>query len=56
MFWESKAGKRKVCARERRTIEDWAHEMKRLWDEDYPSAKNIIPVCDNFNTHKAAGS
>jgi DDE superfamily endonuclease len=54
MFCEPKAGKRRVCARERRTMEDWAHEMKRVLDEDYPSAKKVILVCDNLNTHKAA--
>ena len=33
---------------------DWAHQIKRLLDEDYPDAKMVILVCDNLNTHKAA--
>ena len=33
---------------------DWALQIKRLVDEDYPGAKRIILVCDNLNTHNAA--
>jgi hypothetical protein len=54
MFSEPKAGKRTVCALEHRTMTDWAHQIKRLLDEDYPAAKKVILVCDNLNTHKPA--
>lgn len=32
MFCEPKAGKRSVCAHERRTMTDWAHQIKNLLD------------------------
>lgn len=54
MLNEPKAGKRRVCAEQRRTMTDWAHQIKRLLDEDYPDAKKVVLVCDNLNTHKAA--
>lgn len=54
MFHEPKAGKRSVCAETQRTMIDWAHQIKRLLDEDYPAAKKVILVCDNLNTHKPA--
>ena len=34
--------------------DDWALQIKRLADEDYPDAKKIILVCDNLNTHNVA--
>ena len=37
-----------------RKRDDWALQIKRLVDEDYPDAKKIILVCDNLNTHNAA--
>ena len=43
---------RKVSVRERRTAVDWAEEIKRLLDEDYPEAEQVILICDNLNTHK----
>lgn len=54
MFNEPKAGKRRVCAKEQRTMTDWAHQIKRLLDEDYPEVKKVVLVCDNLNTHKPA--
>ena len=54
MFNEPKAGKRRVCAEEQRTMSDWAHQIKHLLDEDYPEAKKVVLVCDNLNTHKPA--
>ena len=41
-----------VDAKEQRTKEDWAHQVKRLVDEDYPDADVILLVMDNLNTHK----
>jgi hypothetical protein len=54
MFNEPKAGKRRVCAEKQRTMTDWAHQIKKLLDEDYPDAKKVILVLDNLNTHKPA--
>lgn len=54
MFTEPLAGKRKVSVRERRTAKDWADEIKKLMDEDYPDVKKIRLVVDNLNTHKIA--
>jgi hypothetical protein len=54
MFNEPKAGKRTVSAHEQRTMTDWAHLVKHLLDEQYPTAKKVVLVCDNLNTHKPA--
>jgi DDE superfamily endonuclease len=54
MFNAPKAGKRSVCAEVQRTMTQWAHQIKRLLDEDYPTAKKVLLVCDNLNTYKAA--
>jgi hypothetical protein len=34
-----------------RTREDWAKEMKKLVDKDFPEAEKIVLVMDNLNTH-----
>ena len=52
LFTEALRGWRKVSVRERRTAVDWAEEIKRLLDEDYPEAEQVILICDNLNTHK----
>ena len=54
MFCEPLAGKRRVGVRARKTAKDWAEEIKRLCDEDYPDAEKIVLVMDNLNTHKTA--
>ena len=51
IFTEAFAGWRRVSVRERRTATDWAAEVKVLLDEVYPSAKRVILVCGNLNTH-----
>ena len=51
IFTEPLAGWRRVSVRERKTRQDWAEEIKRLLDEDYPDAEIVILVCDNLNTH-----
>ena len=43
-----------VTVNRTRKRDDWALQIKRLADEDYPDAKKIILVCDNLNTHNAA--
>ena len=54
MFFDPIAGWRRASARESRTRLDWAQEIRRLLDEDYPRAKRITLVCDNLNTHHIA--
>ena len=44
-------GWRRIDVTSRRTGVDWAHQIKRLVDEDFPKAKKIILVMDNLNTH-----
>jgi hypothetical protein len=54
MFFDPVAGWRRVTASERRTRLDWARQVKRLLDEDYPQARKVHLVCDNLNTHDVA--
>jgi len=42
---------RRTSVRPRRTAVDWAEEMRRLLEEDWPEAEKVILVCDNLNTH-----
>ena len=51
MFTEPLAGWRYTESLPQRTKADWANQMKRLLDEDYPDAKKVILVMDNLNTH-----
>ncbi len=48
---EPLAGKRQVTVTDRRTIPDFAGQMKYLCDELYPDAAVIRVVLDNLNTH-----
>ena len=52
MLCEPKGGWRHVEVTERRTAVDFAHQMKWLVDEAYPSAESVRVVLDNLNTHK----
>lgn len=54
MFFAPLLGWRRAVSREHRTRVDWAQEIKRLLDEDFPSAKRVHLVCDNLNTHHIA--
>jgi len=54
LFIEPQAGWRHVTITERRTMIDFAHQMKWLVDVAYPQAEVIRVVLDNLNTHKAA--
>ena len=40
-----------MSIREKRRKNEWAEEIKKLVDEDYPDADIIVLVCDNLNTH-----
>lgn len=54
LFTEPQAGWRHVTVTQRRTMPDFAHQMRWLVDERYPEAEVIRVVLDNLNTHKAA--
>ena len=54
VFFDPVRGWRRVSNRRSRTREDWAEEVQRLVDVDYPQAQQITLVCDNLNTHDIA--
>jgi hypothetical protein len=54
MFYNPVAGWRRASGRDSRTSVDWAEEVRRLLDEDYPDAEIVTLVCDNLNTHRVA--
>lgn len=54
MFYNPIDGWRRVGCRDSRTRTDWAEEVRRLLDEDYPDAETVTLVCDNLNTHDIA--
>ena len=51
---EPLAGWRHVAVTERRTKEDFAHQMRWLVDEAYPGVPVVRLVLDNLNTHRTA--
>ena len=51
---EPRAGWRHVAITERRTMADFAHQMRWLVDTAYPDAPVIRVVLDNLNTHRMA--
>ena len=51
---EPKAGWRHVEVTERRTMRDFAHQMRWLVDEAYPEIPVVRVVLDNLNTHRMA--
>ena len=54
VFFDPIRGWRRVSSRESRTRVDWGKEIQRLFEEDYPHAKQVTLVCDNLNTHDIA--
>ena len=54
MCCEPQAGWRHVAVTERRTMIDFAHQMKWLVDQAYPEAPVVRVVMDNLNTHRPA--
>jgi transposase len=54
LFVEPQAGWRHVEVTEQRTMIDFAHQMRWLVDDRYPTADKIRVVLDNLNTHRAA--
>ena len=51
---EPLAGWRHVAITERRTMVDFAHQMRWLVDVAYPHAPGVRVVLDNLNTHRMA--
>jgi DDE superfamily endonuclease len=54
MFFDPIRGWRRVETCDSRTRLDWADQIRRLLDEDYPLARKVKLVCDNLNTHSIA--
>jgi transposase len=54
MFSAPLLGWRRVEVTERRTRKDWAEQIRRLVDEDFPNAEKVVLVMDNLNTHSPA--
>jgi hypothetical protein len=54
MFVAPLEGWRRAEITEQRKRKDWAEQVKKLVDEDFPLAENILPVMANLNTHNAA--
>lgn len=53
MLFAPLLGWRRVEVTARRARADWAQQVKRLVDEDFPG-KRVVLVMDNLNTHAAA--
>ena len=51
---EPLAGWRQVAVTQRRTMQDFAHQMRWLVDEAYPEVPVVRLVLDNLNTHRPA--
>jgi hypothetical protein len=51
IFTEPLGGWRAAEALLSRTKIDWAHQVKRLLDDQYPDAEKVVLVMDNLNTH-----
>src|SRR2546427_1046764 len=54
MFFDPIRGWRRVEATDSRTRIDWAEQIRKLLEEDYPLARKVKLVCDNLNTHGIA--
>ena len=54
MFSAPLLGWRRVTVTEGRTRKDWAEQIRRLVDEDFPEAEKLVLVMDNLNTHSPA--
>ena len=54
MFFEPQGGWRHIEVSERRTMQDFAGQMRWLVDQAYPEAEVVRVVLDNLNTHRPA--
>ena len=53
MFYAPLENWRRVDAADRRTKLDWAKQIRKLVDEDFPG-RSVTPAVDNLNTHRTA--
>jgi transposase len=51
MFAAPLEGRRRAEVTEHRTRRDWAMQIRKLVDVDFPEAEKIVLVLDNLNTH-----
>jgi hypothetical protein len=51
LSFEPLAGWRTAAATERRTRQDWAHQIQQLLDGRYATAEKVVLILDNLNTH-----
>ena len=54
LFFEPLVGQRHIEVTQRRTKQDFAHQMRWLADVAYPDAECIDVILDNLNTHTYA--
>jgi hypothetical protein len=54
MAFEPLTGWRRTSVAERRRGREFAEQVRRLLEEDYPQAARIRPVLDNLSTHSAS--
>jgi hypothetical protein len=54
MMFEPLAGRRHVEITDRKTSIDFARLLRKISDEQYPAAKQLVLVCDNLSTHTPA--
>lgn len=54
-FCEPLRGWRRVTTTDQRTNVDWAEQIQRLVEVDYPEAERMVLVMDNLNTHTPGG-
>ena len=51
-FFEPQAGWRHIAITARRTLDDFAEQIRYLVEDRYPKAKRVRFVLDNLNTHR----
>lgn len=54
VFVDPIRGWRRVERSDHRTRLDWAEQIRKLLEEDYPQARRVKLVCDNLNVHHVA--
>lgn len=54
LFFEPQRGWRHVEVTERRTMQDFAQQMRWLVEDAYPETEVVRVVLDNLNTHRPA--
>jgi hypothetical protein len=54
LFTEPLAGWRRTSIRARKTALEWAEEIRRLLEEEYPEAETVVLVEDNYAPHQIA--